>query len=327
MANIPITDNTTLLNTLKTKAQALPSKSSGSSGSVDLSGITATAEDILAGKKSVNSSGNEITGTMTNRGAWTASKTSNGDVTIPAGYHNGSGKVTVNVSTTIETGELDTPAVSFDTTSGKFTATAKVKTGGYIGASATKTNTYTLTRYLGGTITPTKNDQTIPLSGEYCTGDLIVKGDSNLVSEHIAKGWSIFGIPGSYTGDGASILPINTDRAWDYDVDDSYSYHRIAYAGAPVTGVKYVVCMAMTTSGTYDSSETNNADSVEAIMFDAVQNTCYIRTSDSLSTIDTEVNSGAHPAVIFKNDSTNGFAVYVKGTYLCYSTYKTLIIG
>lgn len=200
MANIPITDNTTLLNALKTKAQALPSKSSGSSGSVDLSGITATAEDILAGKKSVNSSGNEITGTMTNRGAWTASKTSNGDVTIPAGYHNGSGKVTVNVSTTIETGELDTPAVSFDTTSGKFTATAKVKTGGYIGASATKTNTYTLTRDLGGTITPTKNDQTISLSGKYCTGDLIVKGDSNLISANIKNGISIFGVLGTYTG-------------------------------------------------------------------------------------------------------------------------------
>lgn len=229
MANIPITDNTTLLNTLKTKAQALPSKSSGSSGSVDLSGITATAEDILAGKKSVNSSGNEITGTMTNRGAWTASKTSNGDVTIPAGYHNGSGKVTVNVSTTIETGELDTPAVSFDTTSGKFTATAKVKTGGYISASATKTNTYTLTRYLGGTVTPTKNDQTISLSGEYCTGDLIVKGDSNLVSEHIAKGWSIFGVPGSYTGDAGFITGTieardSNGNAKDIDYDDNYFY-------------------------------------------------------------------------------------------------------
>lgn len=51
MANIPITDNTTLLNTLKAKAQALPAKGSGSTDAPDLSGITAAAEDILAGKR------------------------------------------------------------------------------------------------------------------------------------------------------------------------------------------------------------------------------------------------------------------------------------
>lgn len=199
--NIPITDNTTLLNTLKSKAQALPSKSTESTGSVDLSGITATADDILAGKKSVNTSGDEITGTMTNRGAWTTSKTSNGDVTIPAGYHNGNGKVTVNVSTTVASGELDTPTVSFDTTTGMFTTTAKVKTSGYISTSATKTNSYGLARNLGGTITPAKDSQTISLSGQYCTGDYVVNGDSNLVATNIKNGISIFGVTGTYSGD------------------------------------------------------------------------------------------------------------------------------
>lgn len=51
MANIPITDNTTLLNALKAKAQALPAKGSGSTDAPDLSGITVAEEDILAGKK------------------------------------------------------------------------------------------------------------------------------------------------------------------------------------------------------------------------------------------------------------------------------------
>ena len=80
MANIPITDNTTLLNALKAKAQALPAKGSGSTDAPDLSGITAAAEDILAGKKSVDATGAEITGTMTNQGAWTSTKTSNGSI-------------------------------------------------------------------------------------------------------------------------------------------------------------------------------------------------------------------------------------------------------
>lgn len=323
--NIPITDNTTLLNTLKSKAQALPSKSTESTGSVDLSGITATADDILAGKKSVNTSGDEITGTMTNRGAWTTSKTSNGDVTIPAGYHNGNGKVTVNVSTTVASGELDTPTVSFDTTTGMFTTTAKVKTSGYISTSDTKTASYTISnKYLGGTYTPTKASRTIALTGKYCTGNVVIKGDNNLVSENIRKNASIFGVPGSYTGDGGNVISITSSRTWNSTLDSSFDYHRIAYFSAP-TSAKYVMCMATATSGTSDGS-TNNPDSVEAIIFDVTNKTCYIRTSDSLATIETEIDGGTHPSVIFKNDSSNGFAVFVKGTYLCYDTYRTFIV-
>ena len=52
----------------------------------------ATAAQILSGKKAVVK-GSTITGTMTNRGAWTNTPTGSGNVTIPAGYHNGSGYV------------------------------------------------------------------------------------------------------------------------------------------------------------------------------------------------------------------------------------------
>ena len=393
MANIPITDNTTLLNALKAKAQALPAKGSGSTDAPDLSGITAAAEDILAGKKSVDATGAEITGTMTNNGAWSSTKTSNGDVPIPAGFHNGSGKVTVNVSSTTTipadgdaatsdvltgktfysggskktgtmtnqgawsttktsngdvqipagfhngsgkvsvnvststaTGELDTPSISFDKKLGRFTATSKVKTSGYISTSDTTTKSYNLTRYLGGEFTPTKESKTVSLTEKYCTGDAVIKGDNNLVPENIKNGISIFGVAGSYTGDGATAISITTNRSWNNTVDSSYDYHRIAYFSTTISNVKYVMCMATATSGTSDGS-TNNPDSVEAIIFDATNKTCYIRTSDSLATIETEIDVGTHPSVIFKNDSSNGFAVFVKGTYLCYDTYRTFIVG
>lgn len=43
--------------------------------------------------------GSKITGTMANKGAWTPSNINpGGSVTIPAGYHNGSGKVTANAN-------------------------------------------------------------------------------------------------------------------------------------------------------------------------------------------------------------------------------------
>lgn len=325
MANIPITDNTTLLNALKAKAQALPAKGSGSTDAPDLSGITAAAEDILAGKKSVDATGAEITGTMTNNGAWTSTKTSNGSVTIPAGYHNGSGKVTVNVSTSTTTGALDTPSINFDTTNGKFTATSKVKTSGYISTSETKSASYTITRYLGGEYTPTKASRTVSLTGQYCTGDVVIKGDNNLVPENIKSGVSIFGVEGTLKT-GATAISITTNRSWNSTLDSSYDYHRIAYFSIAMSNVKYVMCMATSTSGTYDSSNVSNPDSVEAIIFDVTNKTCYIRTSDSLATIETEIGGGTHPSVIFKNDSSNGFAVFVKGTYLCYDTYRTFIV-
>lgn len=326
MSNIPITDNTTLLNALKTKAQNLPDRGTGSgggSGSTDLSFVTATASDILEGKKGADSSGNVVNGSMTNRGAWSTTKTSNGDVPIPAGFHNGSGKVSVNVSTSA--GALDTPSISFDTTNGKFTATSKVKTSGYISTSETKTASHTISTYLGGEYTPTKASQTVSIAGHYCTGNVVIKGDNNLVPENIRKNASIFGIPGSYTGDGGSVISITSSRTWNSTLDSSFDYHRIAYFSTP-TSAKYVMCMATSNNGTYDSSNASNPDSVEAINFDVTNKTCYIRTSSSLSTVETEIGGGTHPLVIFKNDDSYGFSVFVKGTYLCYDTYRTFIV-
>lgn len=326
MANIPITDNTTLLNALKTKAQNLPNRgtsSGGGSGGTDLSFVTATASDILEGRTGADSSGNAVNGSMTNRGAWSTTKTSNGDVPIPAGFHNGSGKVTVNVSPSV--GALDTPSISFNTTNGKFTATSKVKTSGYISTSETKTASYTISTYLGGEYTPTKASQTVSLTGKYCTGNVVIKGDNNLVPANIKSGISIFGVAGSYAGDGGSVISITSSRTWDSTLDSSFDYHRIAYFSTP-TSAKYVMCMATSTNGTYDSSNASNPDSVEAINFDVTNKTCYIRTSSSLSTVETEIGGGTHPLVIFKNDDSYGFSVFVKGTYLCYDTYRTFIV-
>lgn len=63
----------------------------------DTSNVDATAADVLAGKTIVTGSG-EVEGTMSNRGAVSKTldaTTGNQSYTVPAGYHNGSGAVTI----------------------------------------------------------------------------------------------------------------------------------------------------------------------------------------------------------------------------------------
>lgn len=64
----------------------------------DTSDDTAVSSEILSGK-TAHARGTLITGTMPNRGAVTGTIASlNGDYTIPQGYHDGSGKVSIDSS-------------------------------------------------------------------------------------------------------------------------------------------------------------------------------------------------------------------------------------
>lgn len=62
----------------------------------DVTTVTATAGDVLVGKIIVAADGTVITGTMTNQGAVSQTlDTSTVSYTVPKGYHNGTGKVSV----------------------------------------------------------------------------------------------------------------------------------------------------------------------------------------------------------------------------------------
>lgn len=92
----------------------------------DVTPVTAGAADVLANKIIVDATGKSVAGTMTNNGAVTktldATATS---YTVPAGYHNGSGKVSIVTET-----KSATPTKSAQTitpTSGKVLASVSVE--------------------------------------------------------------------------------------------------------------------------------------------------------------------------------------------------------
>ena len=82
---------------------------------IDASNLgNASSGHVLSGVSASSSNGLKFGGTMTNRGAWNSSVNPGGSVTIPAGYHNGSGKVTGNRTyTTVYLGQQDSPWTGF----------------------------------------------------------------------------------------------------------------------------------------------------------------------------------------------------------------------
>lgn len=69
-------------------------------GGVESDDVTAAKAQVLIGYKTVTKDSHDevVAGTMPNNAAWSASTSGSGSVTIPAGYHNGSGTVSGSAS-------------------------------------------------------------------------------------------------------------------------------------------------------------------------------------------------------------------------------------
>ena len=160
----------------------------------------ATASQILLNYQAYDKDGKLVTGTMTNNsiGTITLDQTTT-SYTIPAGYHDGTGKVqhtTVNIPD---------PTITVSS-SGLITASGSWTRGFTTDNSYSKTKQ--LTTKAATTYTPGTTNQTIA-SGTYLTGIQTISGDADLVASNIISTANIFGVQGSvvinkfYTGSSA----------------------------------------------------------------------------------------------------------------------------
>lgn len=125
---------------------------------------------------------------MANQGAKTAALNAGGSYAIPAGYHNGSGRVTANSLAS----QTSANAAAGHILSGKTAWVNGSKLTGNIASMG------------GQAITPTAAQQTVSCSGKYMTGNIVVKGiPSNYVP---IGGWTAF-LNGASTG-GLGLAPI-----------------------------------------------------------------------------------------------------------------------
>lgn len=150
-------------------------------GTLELFGDAADSQ-VLAGRTFYSTDPkNKRIGNMVNQGAMNQTLNAGEIYTVPAGYHNGSGKVVANSLASQTSG----------------TATATQVLGGntaWVNGSKLTGNIASLS---GQTITPGTSSRTVSSSDKYMTGNITVLGDSNLTAENILNGIKIFGVTGN----------------------------------------------------------------------------------------------------------------------------------
>lgn len=176
--------------------------------------------DVLKGKTFSNADGIDKTGTMTNRGAVSQSlNTSTTSYTIPAGYHNGSGKVSITTQEKTVTSSRSAQTVTPDSGKvlSKVTVNALAPTGTYKPTARANNNDMGATgnyRYVDTTSVPNSNSGTYTYAAN-STGGTVDMGATNT--------YRYVNAANVYTkgkADGASPY-----SSWDlYNLSDTYFY-------------------------------------------------------------------------------------------------------
>lgn len=133
-------------------------------------------------------------------------------VTVPAGYYESPASKAVASGSATAPATISGTGATVSTGTNTLTLTKTVSvtpsvTAGYVQNGTSGNSSVSLqanvTTKAATTITPGTSNQTIA-SGTYLTGTQTISGDANLVAGNIKNGMSIFGVTGTYTGEGGS---------------------------------------------------------------------------------------------------------------------------
>ena len=220
---------------------------------VPLSG-TAASGNVLEGKTFYATSLTASTGTMKNNGAISASLPINGTYTIPAGYHNGSGKVIQTIATkssatyyattsdqVINSGQYLTGNQIIKALSSNNLSSANIKSGTTISVNNGSTNVYSVVGSFTSSGTQS-NGQAIAGTGQILRGYSAWANGKELkgTMDTISSGTWYIGVNGSYTipagyhdGNGRVTQSIATKSAATYTASTS---DQVINSGQYLTG-------------------------------------------------------------------------------------------
>ena len=183
----------------------------GGGGGVTSDDVTATRADVLAGKTTVTTDSADavVQGTMPNNGAVSQTIGINGSYTIPAGFHNGQGRVSQSIPTkaaatyyattsdqTIAAGQYLSGAQTIKKLTASNLSAGNIKPGVTVTVNNGNTNVYSVTGNMASkaaaTYYATTSDQTIA-AGQYLSGAQTIKKltQSGLSAANILRGKTI----------------------------------------------------------------------------------------------------------------------------------------
>ncbi|MCX4297449.1 MAG: hypothetical protein OSJ73_10505 [Lachnospiraceae bacterium] len=300
----------------------------GSNNNMDTSGADAGAGDILAGKKA-GVKGSLITGTMPNKGAWTGATTGNGNVTIPAGYHNGQGHVSgagaYNAGVSAADGRVNADSANYK--------------GGYnAGVSATKKGTAGAGDVLSGkTFTNGSSvgaSGTMPNKGAW-TGATTGSGNVTIPAGYHNGQGHVSGAGAYNKGVTDADARVNANSAnykGGYNAGVSATKKGTAGAGDVLSGKTFTNGSIVEASGTMANKGSTTQDATatqdDTYTYLTVPVAGYYNTASKLRTKNSNISTGftIDRITVSEIDSTGGGAACYSQK-ISFSGLKTMTIG
>lgn len=265
-----------------------------------------TAAQVLAGYDLYNHDGQLISGTMTNNsiGTITLDQTTT-SYTIPAGYHDGTGKVqhtTVNIPD---------PTISVNSNTGVITASGSWTRGFTTDNSYSKT--YSLSTQAAATITPSETLQTAVAAGKYTTGivtvaaipnDYVGSGITQRSSSDLSASGATVTAPAGYysTAASKSVASMTLPTAATSSASSGYSSKAII---TPSTSAQYINIPTGYNGTASYYTISGDADLIAGNIKSGVQIFGVTGTYAGLDTSDATATAG---------DILSGKTAYVNGT-------------